>query len=91
MRTDSKLLSLSRTLCGWRPNVNSGVNRENYVFRELSSIPGSSGPADAHALQSALAKSQRLISDPTGYGIVNLFTGLVTPSLVPLASSDSTV
>ncbi len=45
------------------------------------------------ALQSAVAKSQsqRLISDPTGYGIVNLFTGLVTPSLVPLASSDSTV
>ena len=43
------------------------------------------------ALQSAVAKSQRLISDPTGYGIVNLFTALATPSLVPLASSDSTV
>jgi hypothetical protein len=81
---------LNPLACGFAHNLrceNILVNKKNYVL--LLTVNG---------VMLALAtgccyKSIRVLGHPSddSYGVVNFFTALVTPSLLPLASIDSTV
>jgi len=74
--------------------VLTGGNGRLNVFATLISENVSPSAAVASALPLTLHRNRSSIStagDARRYGVVNLFTGLVTPSLLPLGSIESTV